>query len=211
MNETYMTDGDLKKVRVVIEAFYGIPNFNSYIVRGIAASLVGGSRSKMLASKRHLMRDEGLLNEAEDALRAVAEHWEKNDLFQELRLVMERIASKAEDGPTREYYIGKSFRYEVPRFFRLKEREERLIEERNPDICELWETACVDEWVEGECHEAFEELTSWERRSVLAIDSEGLMVSEAARRYGYSRQHLSRRYNQTKRSIHKWADLETKV
>lgn len=206
-----MTKADLDKVRLVIEAFYGRPDFNSYIVRGIASSLVGGRRAKMLASKRHLMEDEGLLDEAEDALRAMAGPWDRDDLFQELRLVMERIASKAEDGPTRDYYIGKSFRHEVPRFFRLKEREERLTEERSPDVCELWETACVDRWVEGECHEAFEQLTSWERRNVLAIDSEKMKVSEAARRYGYSRQHLSRRYNETKRSIQKWADLETKV
>lgn len=196
-----MTESDLNKVRLVIKALYGEPDFNSYIVRGIARQLIGGRRAEMLASKRHLMKDDALLDEATEALQAVAEHWEKDDLFQELRLVMERIASKAVDGPTRDFYVSKSFRYEVPRFFRLeREREERKVE-ANDSACELYEQADADEWVLGECHEAFEILTPWERRVLLAIDSEGLKVSQTARRFGHSRQHLSRRYNDAKRKV----------
>lgn len=201
MNETYMTKADLEKVHLVIKALYGEPDFNSYIVRGIARLAMEGRRGRMLASKRHLMKDQHLLNEATEVLRAMAEHWEKNDLFQELRLVMERIASKAIDGPTRDYYIGKSFRYEVPRFFRLEKEKNRKSEQAEEDLCELYEQADADEWVLGECHEAFEILTSWERRVLLAIDSEGMKVSQAARRFGHSRQHLSRRYNDTKRKV----------
>lgn len=207
MRETYMTRADLEKVRVVIEAFYGRPNFNSYIVRGIAASLLGGRRGKMLASKRHLMKDAVLIAEAEEALQAKAGAWEKQDLFQELRLVMERIASKAKDIPTRDYYIAKSFRYEVVRFFRLSEKQALKREKTQDESCELWETTEADDWVEGRCHEAFEILTPWERRILLAVDSEGLKVTEAARRFGYSRQHLSKRYNQAKQQINHWADL----
>ena len=201
MNETYMTKADLEKVHLVMRALYGEPDFNSYIVRGIARLAMSGRRGRMLASKRHLMKDTALLDEATEALRAMAEHWERDDLFQELRLVMERIASKAIDGPTRDYYIGKSFRYEVPRFFRL-DREKRSKEEQADDpACELYEQADADRWVLGECDEAFEILTSWERRVLLAIDSEGIKVTEAARRFGHSRQHLSRRYNDAKRKV----------
>lgn len=196
-----MTKGDLEKVHLVMRALYGRPDFTSYIVRGIARQAVKGWRGQMLASKRHLMKDEALLNEATEALRAMAEHWEADDLFQELRLVMERIASKAIDGPTRDYYIGKSFRYEVPRFFRL-EREKQEKSEKNVDpVCDLYEEADVDKWVSGECDETFEILTPWERRVLLAIDSEGKKVAEAARRFGHSRQHLSRRYNEIKRRL----------
>lgn len=205
--DSYMTRSDLEKVRVVIDALYGRPDFNSYIVRGVAASLVGGRRGKLVASKRHLMKDNGILCEAEDALRAVAEPFEREDLFQELRLVMERIASKAKDIPERDYYIGKSFRYEVVRFFRLREKADHKREMTADEACAVWETAWADDWVEGRCHEAFEILTPWERRILLAIDSEGLKVTEAARRFGYSRQHLSRRYNHTKQTIQQWADL----
>lgn len=201
MPDTYMTKEDLEKVHLVMRALYGRPDFSSYIVRGIARQAVKGWRGQMLASKRHLMKDDALLNDATEALRAMAEHWEEQDLFQELRLVMERIASKAIDGPTRDYYIGKSFRYEVPRFFRLERERQEKSENRIDPVCDLYEEADVDMWVSGECDEAFEILTPWERRVLLAIDSEGKKVAEAARRFGHSRQHLSRRYNDIKRKV----------
>ncbi|MBA4293759.1 hypothetical protein C0431_12425 [bacterium] len=202
MFETYMTEKDLEVVKLVMRALTGRPDFNSYIIRGIARHLMGGRRGALLASKRHLMKDEALLSEATEALRAAAEPWEVEDLFQELRLVMERIASKAKDGPTRDYYISKSFRYEVPRFFRLEGERRARQSSTFEDKCPLYEQADVDEWVLGECNEALEALTSWERRILLAIDSEGMTVSEAARRFGYSRQHLSRRYNTTKQQVY---------
>lgn len=194
---SYLRPEDLKLLDITCSALKGKPDFNEYVVRGIASGFCS-YRNKRFVSSRNILSSEKVMKDMRLIMRSLAREWEYEDLYQELACILIPIVNRAKEGPTRSYFINYSFRYAVVDFLKKQTKTKKYMDQ---ELCKLSETAYVSDWVRGECLNPFSTLSPFERQLVMHI-TEGIhTVSSAARMFGYTRQWTSTIYNTAKSKV----------
>lgn len=194
---SYLRPEDLKLLDITCSALKGKPDFNEYVVRGIASGFCS-YKNKRFVSSRHILHSEKVMQDMSSIMSSLAGKWEYEDLYQELACILIPIVNKAKEGPTRSYFINYSFRYAVVHFLK---KEMKTIGHIDQELCQLSETAYASDWVRGECLDAFKSLSPLERQLVMQITEGVHTVSSAARMFGYTRQWTSILFNGAKHKI----------